>query len=40
MPKNILVVGRLASYKYYNMDQAIRAAMDYFHERIKSCIQN
>jgi UDP-galactopyranose mutase len=33
-------VGRLASYKYYNMDQAIRAAIDYFHERIESCIQN
>ena len=27
-------VGRLASYKYYNMDQAIRAALDYYRERI------
>lgn len=27
-------VGRLASYKYYNMDQAIRAALDYFDARL------
>lgn len=27
-------IGRLANYKYYNMDQAIRAAMDYFREHI------
>ena len=25
-------IGRLASYKYFNMDQAIRAALDYFEE--------
>jgi UDP-galactopyranose mutase len=25
-------IGRLASYKYFNMDQAIRAALDYFQE--------
>jgi UDP-galactopyranose mutase len=27
---NVHFIGRLASYKYFNMDQAIRAAMDYF----------
>jgi len=34
-PASLHFVGRLASYKYYNMDQAIRAALDYFRERIK-----
>lgn len=29
-------IGRLASYKYFNMDQAIRAALDYFHKKIES----
>ena len=28
--KNIHFIGRLASYKYFNMDQAIRNALDYF----------
>lgn len=32
---SIHFVGRLASYKYYNMDQAIRAAIDYFREKIE-----
>ena len=32
---SIHFVGRLASYKYYNMDQAIRAALDYFREKIE-----
>ena len=27
---NIHFLGRLASYKYFNMDQAIRNALDYF----------
>ena len=27
-------VGRLASYKYFNMDQAIRNAMDYFNQHL------
>jgi UDP-galactopyranose mutase len=27
---NVHFIGRLASYKYFNMDQAIRNAMDYF----------
>jgi len=30
--KNVHFIGRLASYKYFNMDQAIRAALDYFEE--------
>lgn len=29
-PKHVHFVGRLASYKYLNMDQAIRNAMDYY----------
>jgi UDP-galactopyranose mutase len=29
-PKNVHFVGRLASYKYLNMDQAIRNAIDYY----------
>lgn len=28
---NVHFIGRLASYKYFNMDQAIRAAIDYFN---------
>jgi len=28
--KNVHFVGRLASYKYFNMDQAILNALDYF----------
>ena len=28
--KNIHFIGRLASYKYFNMDQAIKNALDYF----------
>jgi UDP-galactopyranose mutase len=31
-------IGRLASYKYFNMDQAIRAALDYFTEKIEGCL--
>lgn len=29
---NVHFIGRLASYKYFNMDQAIRCAIDYFNE--------
>ena len=29
--KNIHFLGRLASYKYFNMDQAIRNSLDYFN---------
>jgi UDP-galactopyranose mutase len=32
-------IGRLASYKYFNMDQAIRAALDYFHEKMESTLR-
>ena len=34
--KNVHFIGRLASYKYFNMDQAIRAALDYFEEHFLS----
>jgi len=37
---NVHFVGRLASYKYYNMDQAIRAALDYFNEKLLGVSQN
>lgn len=30
--KNIYFVGRLANYKYFNMDQAFKNALDLFHE--------
>ena len=33
---NVHFIGRLASYKYFNMDQAIRAAMDYFTTHFES----
>jgi len=29
-------IGRLATYKYFNMDQAIRTALDYYREHLKS----
>jgi UDP-galactopyranose mutase len=29
--KNVHFIGRLATYKYFNMDQAIRAALDYYN---------
>ena len=32
--KGVHFIGRLASYKYFNMDQAIRASIDYFKEFI------
>jgi UDP-galactopyranose mutase len=32
--KNIHFIGRLANYKYFNMDQAIRNAIDYFNENL------
>jgi UDP-galactopyranose mutase len=33
--KGVHFVGRLASYTYFNMDQAIRSAMDYYRSKIK-----
>jgi UDP-galactopyranose mutase len=38
--QKIHFVGRLASYKYYNMDQAIRAALDYFQEHLVKKLTN
>ena len=35
-PSSVHFIGRLASYKYYNMDQAIRAAMDYYEANLKN----
>ena len=32
-------VGRLASYKYFNMDQAIRNSLDYFRDVLKPRIE-
>lgn len=34
LQKGIHFIGRLASYKYFNMDQAIRASIDYFRKFI------
>nr|QFG74489.1 MAG: UDP-galactopyranose mutase [Megaviridae environmental sample] len=34
--KNVHFIGRLASYKYFNMDQAIRNSMDYFKNNFLS----
>jgi hypothetical protein len=33
--KNVHMIGRLANYKYFNMDQAIRNALDYIPNIIK-----
>jgi UDP-galactopyranose mutase len=33
--KNVGFVGRLASYKYFNMDQAIRAALDFYYAKLR-----
>lgn len=35
---NVHFIGRLASYKYFNMDQAIRNALDYFDTVLKKSI--
>ena len=34
--KNVKFVGRLASYKYFNMDQAILNALEFFDSEIKT----
>jgi UDP-galactopyranose mutase len=34
--KSIHFIGRLATDKYFNMDQAIRSALDYYEEHLKS----
>jgi UDP-galactopyranose mutase len=33
---NVHFIGRLATYKYFNMDQAIRAALDYYDVYLRS----
>lgn len=33
--ENIILVGRLAEYKYYDMDDAVKRALDIFEERIR-----
>jgi UDP-galactopyranose mutase len=33
--KGVHFLGRLASYKYFNMDQAIAAAMEYFDAHLR-----
>lgn len=33
--KSIILVGRLANYLYYNMDQMIKMTLDLFNEKIK-----
>jgi UDP-galactopyranose mutase len=32
---NVHFIGRLATYKYFNMDQAIRAALDYYNKHLE-----
>ena len=34
--KNVQFVGRLASYKYFNMDQAILAALELYDDLVKN----
>ena len=34
--KNVHFIGRLATYKYFNMDQAIRAALDYYRKYLSN----
>ena len=34
--ENIHFIGRLASYKYFNMDQAIKNSLDYYDEHFKN----
>jgi len=36
--RNIHFVGRLANYKYFNMDEAIKNALNYFNEIFKSSL--
>ena len=36
---NIHFIGRLASYKYFNMDQAIKNALDYYQQNFEDYIQ-
>ncbi|MEM0173176.1 MAG: UDP-galactopyranose mutase, partial [Sulfolobaceae archaeon] len=33
--KNIILIGRLAEYKYYDMDDAVKRALEVFDENIR-----
>lgn len=33
--KNVIFIGRLAEYRYYNMDAVVRSALDLYEQRIK-----
>jgi len=33
--KNLLLVGRLAKYRYYDMDDVVKRALEVFEEKIK-----
>jgi UDP-galactopyranose mutase len=35
---NVHFIGRLATYKYFNMDQAIRAALDYYQKNLMGAV--
>lgn len=37
--ENVHFIGRLATYKYFNMDQAIRNAIDYFNNVLKPSVK-
>jgi len=37
---NVHFLGRLANYKYFNMDEAIKNSMDYYINIIKTKIKN
>lgn len=36
MEENVIFIGRLAEYKYYNMDLVVKSALDAFNSEIKS----
>ena len=36
-PANIHFIGRLASYKYFNMDEAIKNSLDYYKKHFEMC---
>jgi UDP-galactopyranose mutase len=40
MEKNVYFIGRLANYKYFNMDAAIRNSLDFFEQHFNSKINN
>jgi len=35
--ENLILVGRLADYRYYDMDDIVKRALEVFEERIRSC---